>query len=88
MFLHSKLVISYTIFALVSMAVNIGMQDLVVHIYAGREKILASVILGTGAGLVAKYLLDKRYIFRFQARNAVHDTKVFLFILSWVCLLP
>ncbi len=33
---------------------------------------------GTGVGLVVKYILDKRYIFRFRARNVVHDSRVFL----------
>ena len=30
-------------------------------------------MVGTGVGLVVKYILDKRYIFRFRARNATHD---------------
>ena len=29
-------------------------------------------------GLVVKYILDKRYIFRFRARDAAHDGKTFV----------
>ena len=31
--------------------------------------ITISVVLGTGVGLLVKYVLDKRYIFQFKARN-------------------
>ncbi len=34
--------------------------------------------VGTGVGLVVKYILDKRFIFRFTARNAKHDGQTFL----------
>jgi len=38
---------------------------------------------GTLIGLIAKYVLDKRYIFRFAARNAVDDMqKFFLYSLT------
>ena len=39
--------------------------------------IVASVAMGTGVGLAIKYLLDKRYIFRFRAANVAHDTRTF-----------
>lgn len=73
----SKLAISYAIFALIATAANIGVQDLFIRAYSGDFAILASVLVGTGAGLVVKYILDKRYIFRFQARSVVHDTQTF-----------
>lgn len=72
-----KLAINYAIFALIATAANIGAQDLVIRIYSGAFDILASVVVGTGVGLVAKYILDKRYIFRFRARSVAHDTQIF-----------
>lgn len=78
MFASTKLTINYAIFALIATAANIGAQDLVIRSYSGAFDILASVIVGTGAGLVVKYFLDKRYIFRFRARNVAHDTQTFL----------
>lgn len=72
-----KLAIKYAILALIATAANIGAQDIVVRAYAGAFDVLISVAVGTGAGLVVKYILDKRYIFRFRARDAVHDGQTF-----------
>lgn len=73
-----RLAFAYAIFALIATAVNIGAQDLVVRLYTGAFDILVSVAIGTGVGLMVKYVLDKRYIFRFRARNAVHDGQTFV----------
>ena len=64
-------------FALFATAANIVAQDLVIRAYSGALDILASVAVGTVVGLVVKYVLDKRYIFCFQARNVTHDTITF-----------
>lgn len=72
-----KLAISYAIFALIATAANIGAQDLVIRAYSGAFDLVASVIVGTGVGLVVKYILDKRYIFRFHTRDAIHDGRTF-----------
>ena len=77
MLVSTKLAIKYAIFALIATAANIGAQDLSIRAYSGTFGILASVIVGTGAGLVVKYFLDKRYIFRFRARSVAHDTQTF-----------
>jgi len=77
MLASSKLVINYVILALIATVANIGAQDLVIRAYSGAFDILASVVVGTGVGLVVKYILDKRYIFRFRARSVAHDTQTF-----------
>lgn len=73
-----NLAIRYVIFALIATAVNIEAQDIVIRNYIGAFDIFFSVVVGTGVGLVIKYVLDKRYIFRFCARDAVHDRKTFV----------
>ena len=73
-----NLTIKYVIFALIATAVNIGAQDIVIRNYIGTFDVLISVVVGTGVGLVVKYILDKRYIFRFRARDAAHDGKTFV----------
>ena len=73
----TKLTLNYSMFALIATAANIGAQDVSTRIYSGAFSIFISVLIGTGIGLVVKYMLDKRYIFRFQARNAVHDSQTF-----------
>lgn len=77
MFAWSKLAVNYAIFALIATTANIGAQDLVIRTYSGTFDILTSVVVGTGVGLVVKYILDKRYIFRFRARSVAHDTHTF-----------
>ena len=77
MFASTKLAINYAIFALIATAANIAAQDLVIRTYSGAFDILASVVVGTGVGLVVKYILDKRYIFRFRARSVANDTQTF-----------
>ncbi|GAA5180615.1 GtrA family protein [Niveibacterium umoris] len=73
-----KLASLYAIFALIATAANICAQDLTVRIYEGPFSVTFSILVGTGVGLVMKYLLDKRYIFGFRARNAAHDAHTFL----------
>jgi putative flippase GtrA len=68
-----KLAITYAILALIATIANIGAQDLVVRGYRGAFNVWISIVVGTAVGLVVKYILDKRYIFRFRARNALHD---------------
>lgn len=72
------LAVRYGIFALIATLANIGSQDLVVRAYAGTHHLLLSVAVGTVVGLVVKYVLDKRYIFHFRARNAAHDGQTFV----------
>ena len=77
MFASPKLAINYAILALIATAANIGAQDFVIRIYSGTFDLLVSLIVGTGVGLVVKYVLDKRYIFLFRARSVAHDTQTF-----------
>ena len=73
-----KLAITYTIFALIATIANIGAQDIVIRGYSGMFDVLLSVVVGTGVGLVVKYVLDKKYIFGFRARSVAHDGQTFL----------
>lgn len=73
-----RLAVSYAIFALIAMGANISAQDLTTYVYSGRYAIAIAVVLGTGTGLVVKYMLDKRFIFRFHARDVQHDGQVFI----------
>ncbi|MCW8886011.1 MAG: GtrA family protein [Motiliproteus sp.] len=72
-----KLAVSYSIFAVIATAANIGAQDVVIRLYQDTFHVLISIAVGTGVGLVVKYVLDKRYIFRFRAENLAQDTQIF-----------
>lgn len=73
-----SLAITYLILALIATAANIGAQDVVIRGYSGAFDVPISVAVGTGVGLVVKYILDKRYIFRFRARDVAHDGRTFV----------
>jgi hypothetical protein len=68
----------YAAFAGFSLLVNLGSQALVGLLLAGRYAIASSILIGTVAGLLAKYLLDKRYIFRFSTADLKQNGRVFV----------
>jgi putative flippase GtrA len=74
----SALVVTYALLALIATAVNLGSQMLSVWCYRGPFAIPVSILAGTGTGLVLKYVLDKRFIFKFQTRDLAHDGSLFL----------
>ena len=59
-----------------AIVVNIDSQDLALRLWP--TGIWFSIIVGTGTGLVVKYLLDKRFIFRFKPQNVSHDSRTFV----------
>jgi putative flippase GtrA len=73
-----RLAIVYAIIALVATAANLGAQEFVVRAWHGAFQIELSVFVGTGVGLVVKYILDKIFIFRFRAANTLHDLQTFV----------
>ncbi len=80
-----KLALTYAILALIATVANIALQEISLRLYQGPHAIALSVLAGTAAGLALKYLLDKRYIFRFRATDALHDGRTFtLYVLMGV----
>jgi putative flippase GtrA len=73
-----RLAIVYTFIALIATAANLGAQELTVRTWRGAFEIEISVFIGTGVGLVVKYVLDKIFIFRFRAANTLHDLQTFI----------
>jgi len=73
-----QLLLLYSFFAIISTIANITSQDISIRVYTGAYSIAISVFIGTGAGLVVKYLLDKKYIFKFKVDNLRHDSQTFV----------
>ena len=73
-----KIAINYTIFAIFATIANIGTQDISTRLYDGPYHLILAVFAGTGIGLVVKYFLDKKYIFKYQTTSASHDGKTFI----------
>lgn len=72
------LAIRYAILALVAILTNLISQDLTSRLVTGHVGFVLSLTVGTAAGLLIKFWLDKRYIFHFQARSISHDGATFL----------
>jgi putative flippase GtrA len=68
----------YALLAAIATLVNIGSQAITVAIYHGPYAVPLSVMVGTGVGLLLKYVLDKRYVFRFKSTSAAHDGRLFM----------
>ena len=75
----TKITVLYTLFAVLSTAINIGSQILSIWIYEGPFSVEISILVGTAMGLPLRYFLEKRYIFNFTSKNLVHDGKLFVF---------
>lgn len=71
-----RLALLYALFCAVAIVVNIGAQDVALRFWPSG--IWFSIFVGTGTGLVVKYILDKRFIFRFKPQNIGHDSRAFV----------
>lgn len=67
----------YALFALFSTAVNIAFQYLSFLVYNGYLSLYIAMFTGTVAGLVLKYILDKKYIFFHKPKSKKDDGKKF-----------
>lgn len=63
----------YAAFAAIAIAVNIATQAAVVAMLQRPWTIPVSVLAGTATGLVAKYVLDRRWIFRWAGRSRADE---------------
>jgi len=73
-----NLLLSYSLLAVLATIANIASQDLFLRVYSGPFALILSVGAGTAVGLVTKYLLDKRYIFRYRTSGMGHESKIFM----------
>lgn len=72
------LALKYSTFALISTGVNLLFQYISFHSYSGVSALYTAMFLGTLAGLITKYILDKKYIFHHHPKNKQDDAKKFL----------
>ena len=71
------LAIKYTIFAVISTLFNLLFQYLSFLGYSGFGSLYVAMFFGTLAGLVAKYILDKKFIFYHTPTDKKDDAKKF-----------
>lgn len=71
------LAIKYIWFAIVSTMVNLGFQYLSFYVYDGFLSLYIAMFNGTLAGLILKYILDKKFIFYHETKSKKDDGKKF-----------
>lgn len=81
----SQLIARYTLFAVLATLANLAAQRLSLAAYGGVGALALAIFIGTGVGLVLKYLLDKRWIFFDASTGAAnHGRKFGLYTLMGV----
>lgn len=71
------LIFRYTVFAIIATAANLAAQRVVMEHDKTAPYFVLAVSAGTIAGLVIKYLLDKRWIFHDMERGARRQSRQF-----------
>lgn len=71
------LIIKYTIFAMISTIFNLLFQYFSFTLYEGFGSLYVAMFIGTLAGLIAKYILDKKFIFYHTTKGKKEDVKKF-----------
>ena len=70
--------IKYAVFATISTLFNLVFQYLSFLVYTGFGSLYVAMFFGTLAGLVAKYILDKKFIFYHTPKDKKDDAKKFV----------
>ncbi len=79
------LVSKYAAFAVIATGVNLAVQRAVFHFGPPERALLCALLAGTAAGLVVKYILDKRWIFNdLSSGMRAHSRKFSLYTLMGV----
>ncbi|HDY90164.1 MAG TPA: GtrA family protein [bacterium] len=71
-------VFKYSLFAVVSTIINLLVQFLALLLYSAELSLYLAMFVGTSAGLVAKYILDKKYVFHHVTKGKKDDVKKFI----------
>ncbi|MBN2363810.1 GtrA family protein [candidate division WOR-3 bacterium] len=71
------LTLKYTLFALAAIVINIAVQR-TVFFFDFPHSLFIAMGSGTFAGLILKYILDKKFIFYYKTASLKHDAKKFV----------
>ncbi len=70
--------IKYTAFAVLATMINLLFQYLSLSLYGGVASLYLAMAAGTLAGLLTKYILDRKYIFYHKPLTRKNDAAKFL----------
>ena len=72
------LVLKYSLFALIAIIINLFTQFISLAIYSQDFSLYIAMFFGTITGLIAKYILDKKYIFYYVVKDKKEDSQKFI----------
>ncbi|MGJ0318669.1 GtrA family protein [Aliarcobacter cryaerophilus] len=72
------LVLKYSFFALIATIINLFTQFISLAIYSQDFSLYIAMFFGTITGLIAKYILDKKYIFYYVVKDKKEDSQKFI----------
>lgn len=75
---RAQLIFRYSLFSVIAIVINLGSQRLVLMLRDDWAGLMAAIIIGTGTGLVSKYLLDRWWIFYDRLPGARQQGRQFL----------
>ena len=70
--------VKYALFAAISTVLNLFAQYLSFLLYSDYASLYVAMFFGTLAGLLSKYILDKKFIFYHTPRDRKDDSKKFI----------
>ena len=68
----------YVFFAVIATLLNLSAQYISFFLYADFGSLYVAMFFGTLAGLLSKYILDKKYIFYHTPKDRKDDSKKFI----------
>ena len=71
-------VFKYSFFALIATIINLFTQFISLAIYSQDFSLYIAMFFGTLTGLIAKYILDKKYIFYYVVKDKKEDSQKFI----------
>ena len=72
------LVLKYSLFALIATIINLFTQFISLAIYSQDFSLYIAMFFGTLTGLIAKYILDKKYFFYYVVKDKKEDSQKFI----------
>lgn len=67
----------YALFAIFATSLNILVQYIIFMVVSSKYTLIIAMCFGTLVGLVAKYVLDKKFIFSYTSKSVKQEAKNF-----------
>lgn len=73
-----SLLFLYSLFAIIAIAANVLSQEFALLFYQGAYELVIAIPVGTAVGLIVKFVLDRKYIFKADSVPLSKDGRQFV----------